>query len=275
MKPTTSRRQRNRQFTAEEIARIVHLYTIDWPLHQIASDIRCDTRLVSGWLAENGFPLRSRLRIATDDERATVERMYSKGIPKDQIAAAVGVGYPILARWLSEWGLTETAQLRPTDEQEALLRRLFAEGVSVQSMSVHPEIQRTRKVVGRWLGLIGLSVSDRKAALLAEIQERNRAKSETRRKRRPKPEISEVVQAPATPKKEKGVAVRISQPAQPSTKLPAGHMSIMERFRRGVYDPQPVNLEGYRVKHLGEGPAHQGMDVEELLSVKVESDRFG
>jgi hypothetical protein len=52
-------------------------------------------------------------------------------------------------------------------------------------------------------------------------------------------------------------------------------MSIMERFRRGAYDPQPVNLEGYRVRHLGEGPAHQGMDVEELLGIKVESDRFG
>jgi hypothetical protein len=110
---------------------------------------------------------------------------------------------------------------------------------------------------------------------LAEIQARNRVKSETRRKRRPKAEISEVVQAPARPKKEKGVAVRISQPAQPSTKLPAGHLSIMERFRRGAYDPQPVNLDGYRVRHLGEGPAYQGMDVEELLSVKVESDRFG
>ena len=275
MKPNPTHRQRNRQFTTEEIARIVHLYTKDWPLHQIASDIRCDTRLVSGWLAENGFPLRSRLRIATDDQRATVERMYSKGMPKDKIAAAVGVGYPILARWLKEWDLTETAQLRPTDEQEALLRQLFAEGVSVQSMSVHPEIQRTRKVVGRWLGLIGLSVSDRKAALLAKIRASNRAESEARRKRRPKPEISEVVQAQATPKKEKGVAVRISSPAQPSTKLPAGHMSIMERFRKGVYDPQPVNLDGYRVRHLGEGPAHQGMDVEELLSVKVESDRFG
>ena len=273
MKPTPSRRQRNRQFTPDETARIVNLYTKDWPLHQIASDIRCDTRLVSGWLAENGFPQRSRLRIATDDQRATVERMYSKGIPKDKIAAAVGVGYPILARWLKEWDLTETAQLRPTGEQEALLRRLFAEGVSVQAMSVHPEIQRTRKVVGRWLGLIGLSVPDRKAALLAEIQGRNRAKSEARRKRRPKAGISEVVQAP--PKREKGIAVRISQPAQPSTKLPAGHLSIMEKFRKGVYDPQPVSLDGYRVRHLGEGPAYQGMDVEELLGIKVESDRFG